>query len=392
MASIFVIILFIIFLVVFIKEMSTKTVSIEMVSVPADWEAFGYSSTVTTERLKDSINEIFRRSRTIKEDQATHLSSFTTQKDEFDVILPGAGISLQTLVYFASDFFSTSDITIRGDIVCNRGFLDPTVAINQIGRTDDCTPQRSHLRLRIDGRETAIINVPSKHLKIKDSYIHFGALEIVEAVHPYTAAIFAWKELENDTRALAIAESILDRAEGDEEWAYNLIGLIHFRAGNIPTALKNYEEAIAETDGFVAARYNRAVALDERSKDEMRALAKRIEDKKAAISELEGLIRDDSNNFEAIMSLGIVYLSYVDILNENHVEPEDSTMLNLVENAVCYAQMARNIDRNHLKATILSAQARAKLEDLAEGSNPALVVQNLATEKARNLFNTEKAC
>jgi len=196
------------------------TLDLKPISAPPRLADTGFTSTVVTQRLGESINELFEQARMLK--VQTWINA-DVLPDMSSVIIPKVGISVES---------------IAGLI---RGFL-PKDWRHEVTGEFTLVGDRLGLRLRLNGQ--TVYSESETDLGAAEKLIKSGAFHVVEANRPLIAALLL---LDVDKAAArAGADNIIASSlPGDEDVkrAYNLKGRIATLEGKTDEAISQYRKA-----------------------------------------------------------------------------------------------------------------------------------------------------
>jgi tetratricopeptide (TPR) repeat protein len=249
---------------------------LEPISVPAALQVTGLTPEVAANRLNDGLLQIIREADTGK-------SSINVvpegQRVTFDI--PESGISVDALISYARKFFNLHETVIGGEFRCG----DPV-----------CTPALVSLRLRVHGRELAVIERPPMRRTTEAVYWRDAASKVMEELDPFMA--LAADVNQRPINAATIARRLIASGHADAKWAHNVLGNIRRNTGDADDALAEYQASLDIDGAFVPALANMAGTLAEQGRfDEAVPFLDRL----AAVdgnSALEAEVRGDLARFQ----------------------------------------------------------------------------------------------
>ena len=222
--------------VAFAWELLRDTVTVEPFGVPKELAERGYTGKILARRLIDELTKIREGAKTSKNDVNPEVVPNWSQPD---IHIPGAAMSLRSIVRYVRESLSESGLYISGEV----------------------TRDENDFKLRLRERHgEAFRDVEVGSLAEIDHLLHLGARELMRRIDPYVLAAYL---RDSDTEgALTVIEYCLaNEPEQDDPWAYNLWGLILTDEGEYERALRRYAQAIEVDDDFFRAISNSGVAL-----------------------------------------------------------------------------------------------------------------------------------
>ncbi|HTT47624.1 MAG TPA: tetratricopeptide repeat protein [Pseudolabrys sp.] len=334
-----------------------RSVIIEPIAVPPVLKDRGYTGEVAAQRIIDEISEIERSSQTLW--SRTQVSVFDigrmlnvatpglrnnaenpvpgTQITVWDsnhslpkVELPGAGISLDSLVSSIREILGIEDTRITGEItvvpsppaspeaapsnstgghqapaqfimrvrISTRGAVYPSKA-----KTVDATGVVHFLTEANKGKvisaETlAVATRPNEPTAKVDAIFPNVALQIVEQLDPYIAALY-FKQNNNISDAQRMIDFCLTNSDHTLiPWALNLRASIAREAGLFDEAIEQFEWIDQHYPDFTLSRYNLALALRQKGEQDTANSAQLFSDALAAAT--EGISKDQDLRRRAI--------------------------------------------------------------------------------------------
>lgn len=245
-ATVLLVVVSIAILIAFVIELSRNTLVIEPIGVPQVLADRGYTGEILSRRLIDEYIKIRTEAKTQKDalNQADAPDSLTNpvalpEGSLTDIQIPGASLSLRSVIRFLKESFGTPDRRISGEVVEDDSGLT--------------------LRLRQDKGEV-FEDVKVHSTKEIDELLHLGARELMKAINPYVLASYL-KEIDPNESLEVIAYCLANEPKDDDSWAYNLRGRIFESQKKFERALKQYDKAIDEDPNFFLAYSNAGITL-----------------------------------------------------------------------------------------------------------------------------------
>ena len=221
------------------SQFSRSAVVIEPIAVPQALADRGLDADVVANRLWDGLQDFAGHARIAR---ATITVIPDSQLVEFS--LPDTGISVDSIFKQVRQFFGIYETRIAGEIICE---------------TADCAPAGLRLRLRVMRGTAEIIDLPPIGDEPEPDYFRDAATGIFDVLDPLVA--IAARSV-TDPEGAAIRARRLALSNGpDAKWAYNLLGDIARNGGDAPSAIAEYQAALALDDSFNLARIGLGRAL-----------------------------------------------------------------------------------------------------------------------------------
>jgi tetratricopeptide (TPR) repeat protein len=192
-------------------------VVIEPFSVPPSLEAVGYTPDVVASRVLDRAMEIRGAAITVRQARL-----FDASWAAPDLIVPSAGISVQSGARLIRQALGLRQIRIAGEIVEE--------------------PSSYDLRLRVIGGPPVYTARIAKDLNGLADELARSAESVLFHVDPFTLAVARWRT--EPERALEIVRHCLSALPRDDDpWALNLWGLLLRQQGDADAAMVRFAEA-----------------------------------------------------------------------------------------------------------------------------------------------------
>jgi len=346
-----------------------RRVIVEPVAVPQILKDQGYTGEVVAQRIIDEISEIERSSETSWSrthhsifdfgrllNMAENANSNSNDKDENrgtqitawdpshslpNVQLPGAAISLESFVSSIREILGIADTRITGEIT-EVPAMAPAAPGTVQASAPGSAPAQFIMRARISSKgavypskgkvvdvtgvvhmlpntasgkiitveELAVAGRPNDPTAKVDSIFPNVALQIVEQIDPYIAALY-YKQNNDIGNALRMVDSCLTGGDPElEPWALNLRASIAREAGRFDEAIEQFNWIDQHYPTFPLSRYNLAVALRQKGEQDPAHAADLF--KQAIDAASEGINLDKSPTRRAVgfNNIGTVYDSY----------------------------------------------------------------------------------
>lgn len=217
-------------------QFARDQVLLQPISIPSALLATGLTPEVAANRLWDGLQQI-------EGDAGTAKTSVNVipegQKVTFSI--PDAGVSVDSLVYYARQFFNLHEVVVNGEFRC---------------ADKECTPAGVTLRLRVYGKELKVIELPPMRRDTEAQYWRKAATEVMAVLDPFTA--LAADATAHPNNAAAIATRLIVSHHKDAKWAHNILGNIRHNAGQPADAMAEYQAALDLDPNFVQALGNMA--------------------------------------------------------------------------------------------------------------------------------------
>ncbi len=221
------------------KAMWQDIVMIEPIRVPQDLVRRGYTAEVVAHRLIDQALKIHTEVMSQREGHV--LAADWLQAD---IQVPGAGISIKSLLGYVQALFGFSEKRIGGEI------------------THDGDLFQLRIRLTQKGVNSQSLSVYAKEV---NTLVRRGAEKLIESTDPYLMAYYLVNK--DPERAKNLLQMCLIKPPvEDDVWAYNLWGLIHLQEGKTDSAKEKFQQAILLDPEFPLAYSNWGLALAGRGK------------------------------------------------------------------------------------------------------------------------------
>lgn len=217
-------------------ELSRDTIIVDPFGVPQELAERGYTGEIVTQRLIDELFKIRVEATTRKNDIDPDIVPDWSQPD---IDIPGAPMSLRTIVRYVKESFSTQGLHISGEI----------------------TRDGDVYSLRLRERSSNVFQDEKvSSAKELDKLLHLGARELMKIIDPYKLASYL-KDKDSAQSLRVLAYCLANEPEDDDPWAYNLLGLISLDEEKYATALQHFSQAIEVKDDFFLAYSNSGIAL-----------------------------------------------------------------------------------------------------------------------------------
>lgn len=224
-----------------IAQFSRDQILVQPLSVPEALEATGLTPAVAANRLWDGLQQI-----KLEGGSAKRSVNVIPEGQKVTFAVPDSGLSLDSLIYYARQFFNLHETVVNGEFRCG----DPA-----------CTPALVTLRLRVYGKDLEVIELPPMRRNTEAEYWRRAAVELMGVLDPFTA--LAADAEANPIRAAAIARRLIVSGHADAKWAHNILGNIRRTAGLLDEAIEEYQAALGIDANFVPALANMASTLGE---------------------------------------------------------------------------------------------------------------------------------
>ncbi len=222
--------------VVLARELSRDTVIVEPLGVPKGLAERGYTGEILARRLIDELTKIRKGASTRKNDINPEVLPDWSQPD---IQIPGAPMSLRSIVRYVQESFSATGLHISGEV----------------------TRYENGLRLRLRERGSGTLeDVQVNSVDEIDRLLQFSARELQKKIDPYVLASYL-KDKDINQALGVIAYCLANEPTADDPWAYNLWGLILKGEGQYDRALEYFAKAIKVQNDFVLAYSNSGIAL-----------------------------------------------------------------------------------------------------------------------------------
>lgn len=243
-----IVILLLVLVAVVAKATFKRGTIIEPISVPWELSARGYTGQVVSQQLIDEIKTYIVQAQSSR--TTGSLSMLPPDQSIPKIEVPGAGISLEAVIYYVREFVNVSDAKLSGEIV-----REPT---------EDGQPQMYRFRVRMsDGTHHYISSEPSENI---DALLKNVALQFLERTSPYIAGLIHLKN-RNYREAVHMAQlCIRGEADCNLQWGMNLLGRVDVAQGRLDDAERDFENAINRAPDFILPRYNLAPVAFRRQK------------------------------------------------------------------------------------------------------------------------------
>lgn len=217
-----------------IAQFQRDQVIIEPIAVPETLAEQGLTADVAANRVWDGLRDVSLAANTTKESVAA-----TPQARQVEFSFPDSGFSIESLIFHLRRLFNVYDTRIAGEIVC---------------ADSACKREGLRLRLRIIRDHVDVIELDPLGARGDRAYFADAAADILAVLDPFVAIAAASSK--EPTKATILARRLIRTKHPDAKWAYNLIGLIRYDAGENAAAIDEFRAALALDPGFLPARAN----------------------------------------------------------------------------------------------------------------------------------------
>jgi len=219
-------------IVIVVRQLLQNTIVVQPIAVPQSMAEKGFTSQVTGQWILDQIIQMQNQAETVKDSQA-----LAQQWQQFDMEVPGSGLSLQTIGQVLRQSLGIEQRQISGEIVE--------------------TPAGYLMRFRISGDPPTSIVTQTKYLDVSHLYTD-AAQHVMQMIDPfiYAAYLYASKDYANLDAALQVSLSSKD--VDNQKFAYNLMGSRLDETGQYHAALQAYKEALNIDPSFAIVHRNMA--------------------------------------------------------------------------------------------------------------------------------------
>jgi tetratricopeptide (TPR) repeat protein len=219
---------------VLVSQFRRDQVVIEPIAVPEALGKQGLTADVAASRIWDGLQDVTAKAKTSKES-----ISAIPQSRRVEFTFPDSGFSIESLIFHVRRLFNAYETRISGEFVCS---------------DSQCARSGLRLRLRVVRDTVEIIDLPPIGDQPERQYFANAASDVMASLDPFVAiAADAEKE---PLRATTLARRLIRSHHKDAKWAYNLVGLIRYNAGDLPAAIEDFRAAIALDAGFSPAHLN----------------------------------------------------------------------------------------------------------------------------------------
>ncbi|UJW85138.1 tetratricopeptide repeat protein [Devosia sp. SL43] len=222
-------------------QFARDQILIQSISIPGGLQATGLTPDVAANRLWDGIQQI-----DVEANSEKSSVNVLPEGKKVTFAIPDAGISVDSLVFYARQFFNLHETVVSGEFRCSDAA---------------CTPAGVSLRLRIYGAELKVIELPPMRSDTEAQYWRKAAAEVMAVLDPFTA--LAAEASAHPTNAATIARRLILTNHPDAEWAHNILGNIRRNAGDGEGAAAEYKAAVAIDDRFIIGWANLARVTSE---------------------------------------------------------------------------------------------------------------------------------
>jgi len=222
-------------IVIVVRQLLQKSIVVQPIAVPQTMADKGFTSEVTAQWILDQIIVMQNKAVTLKDSQI-----LAQQWQQFDMEVPGSGLSVQTIGQVLRQSLGIEQRKISGEIAE--------------------TPSGYSMRFRISGNSPASVSLETKHLEFSRLYDD-AAQQVMQMVDPYIYAAYLYRSNQHKNLQAALDLIIKFKDLDNQKWAYNLIGSIaheKHKKENYEAALKAYKKALDVDSSFALVYNNRA--------------------------------------------------------------------------------------------------------------------------------------
>ncbi|MFZ1322911.1 MAG: tetratricopeptide repeat protein [Ignavibacteria bacterium] len=328
------------------KEFNKDKVVIEVFQVPMDLEKQNITGQAVVNKLLDNIVKIESQA-----DTSFPLLDFNPvmYDAQMEIVIPGSGISINSLIRHVKNFLGKKQIKITGEIVLS--------------------DKKINLTTRIVGEPSMTF---TGDLNTIDSLIYESAKYIILYTQPYMLAYYYYYSYGSDHLNTKLAMDMINHSithppETDDVMAYTLYGYILSDQEKYEESINMYENALEIDPNFTDAISGWAYSLFEMNKfEESEEMYKKalktdpddsytyyyyamLKEKTKSFSEADSLYKKavslDANNFEAandysnfLISQNRISDAKISLKNILRIRPDNSQayfnlgILNYIEN------------------------------------------------------------
>lgn len=206
---------------------------IEPISAPWELSARGYTGQVISQQLIDEIKAYIEQAQSSR--TTGSLSMLPPDQSIPKIEVPGAGISMEAVIYYVREFVNVSDVRLSGEIV-----LEPA---------EDGQPQMYRFRARMsDGTHHYISSEPGENI---GPLLKSVALQFLARTSPYIAGLIHLQR--KDYREAVHMAQLCIRGEADcnLQWGMNLLGRVDIAESRIDDAEQDFVNAIKQAPEFI---------------------------------------------------------------------------------------------------------------------------------------------
>lgn len=236
----------VIVLPVLVAQFRRDEVVIEPIEVPQALVDQGMTPNVAASRIWDGMHDVKTRAATSKE-----VVEAIPSARQVEFSFPDSGFSIESLVFHVRRLFHAYETRVGGEFVC---------------ATPACERAGMQLRLRVIRDDEEIIDLGPMGVTPERDYFDAAASKILAELDPFVA-IAADAEA-RPVVATAHAWRLIRERHRDAKWAFNLIGLIRARSGDLVAAIPAFRDALSLDRNFLPARANLGNALLRQGKTE----------------------------------------------------------------------------------------------------------------------------
>jgi tetratricopeptide (TPR) repeat protein len=211
-------IFFVVIAILLYDAVMRPTIAIGTISVPEDLQKKGYTSDVTADKLRVSINNLIKAAHSVKGSE-----ELTRQAEIPDVVVPHTGLSVEAI---AAQIRKTWGLRSRWQI--------------SGGITSEA--ERFELNIRAGNDEGSRVSIIRSQAKDFDQLMDNGAAEILRAADPYVLAVAYYRS--DPGKGEELARQIIAE-DTDPYWAHYFLGIIRAEQNKDNEAILHYRQAIA---------------------------------------------------------------------------------------------------------------------------------------------------
>lgn len=221
---------------IIVRELLSRRVTIQPISVPLEIERTGLSGIVVSNRLWDAWYKINTEVAKAKETRDVLPSS---QRIQFSI--PDSGLSFDSLIHHIRNFFGIEETFLSGELVC--------VA-------DPCSIRNASLRLRVIGKGLDVVKLEPIGTQPLDAYWRKAIIEVLLQVDPVRGIMAT--SLGNEERAIAELRKISRVKSSDQLWALMFAGVLLNNVKDFDGSRESFDRALAIDPKFALALSQKA--------------------------------------------------------------------------------------------------------------------------------------
>ncbi len=247
------IVIFVVGLIIY-RELNKDTIIIEPFQVPLDLEKQNITGQAIVNKLIDQIENIKTKADTAYKKFDVSLAIYDFP---LEIVIPGSGISLKSLLQNVKNFLGRKQTRITGEVVLNK---------------------KLYLTIRVQGEPSKTF---SGELEDLDNIMGQAAQYVLKYTQPYLLAFYLYYNYRgNREEALDMIQySLSHLPEDDDAMAYTLWGYVLWDERKFDESIELYRKAISIDPSYVDAYNGWAYSLYELKKyDEASAVYKKALD------------------------------------------------------------------------------------------------------------------